>query len=272
MEARTVDRRERLLRRSLGVARLVVAALEVAALAANFRYVLGFRSFAAENFFSYFTVQSAFLAVIVLVVSGVRALTDARHRVWLRAFRAAVTSYTLVSGIVFGVIAARASTRDYRVDIPWSDTVLHFIVPAVLLVDWFLESLLLPRQPRMPWGAVYAALPFPAVWLVFTLIRGQEVGWYPYFFLDPIEAGGWGGIVLYCTLVLCILLGVTALLVGVNRLGARLRFRGAPAGGGRADAGGPDAGDASPPASDAPVQSTKVASEASAASTTDASS
>ncbi len=46
--------------------RLLVAVLEVIALIGNFQYVLGFRFFATTNFFSYFTVQSAMLAVVTL--------------------------------------------------------------------------------------------------------------------------------------------------------------------------------------------------------------
>ncbi|QTX04049.1 Pr6Pr family membrane protein [Agromyces archimandritae] len=230
------ERGGRRLRRALGVTRLVLAALAIAALVANFRYVLGFRSFAAENFFSYFTVQSAFFAIGVLIVSGIRALTGAEQRVWLHALRAAVTSYTLVSGIVFGIIAAQASTRDYRVDVPWSDVLLHFVVPAALLVDWAIESWLLPHTRPIPRRAVLAAVPFPVVWLVFTLMRGAEVGWYPYFFLDPYEVGGWPGILVYCTLVLAILLAVTWMLVQLNRVGTR---RGAAARVSGADAAAP---------------------------------
>ena len=40
------------------------------ALIGNFQYVLGFRFFATANFFSYFTVQSAMLAVVTLGIAG----------------------------------------------------------------------------------------------------------------------------------------------------------------------------------------------------------
>ncbi len=103
----------------LGVFRLAIAMLEIVALIGNFQYVLGgFRFFATANFFSYFTIQSAFAAVAVLLVAGYTAIALPRDPAWLGIVRTMVTVYVLVSGIVFGVIVTQASTRDYRVDVP----------------------------------------------------------------------------------------------------------------------------------------------------------
>lgn len=205
------------LRRGLGVYRLGVAALELIALYGNFNYVLGFSSFATVNFFSYFTIQSAILAVVMLTVAGVTALTRPRDPQWLGIVRTVVMCYLLVSGIVFAIIVAQASTRAYRVDVPWSDTLLHFVVPVLALLAWLVDAVISPRSSPMPWSTLGWVLPFPTVWLVFTLIRGADVGWYPYFFLDPAQVGGAVGIALYCVLVLGIFLAVTALLVAVSR-------------------------------------------------------
>lgn len=205
------------LRRGLGVYRLAVAALELIALYGNFNYVLGFSSFATVNFFSYFTIQSAILAVIMLTAAGVTALTRPRDPQWLGIVRTVVMCYLLVSGIVFAVIVAQASTRAYRVDVPWSDTLLHFVVPVLALIAWVVDAVISPRTSPMPWSTLGWVLPFPTLWLVFTLIRGADVGWYPYFFLDPAQVGGAVGIALYCALVLGIFLAVTALLVAVSR-------------------------------------------------------
>ena len=203
-------------RRVLGVFRLSVAALEVIALIGNFEYVLGFRFFATTNFFSYFTVQSAFLAVITLTVAGIFALATPRDPAWLGIVRTMVTVYLLVSGIVFGLIVAQASTRDYRVDVPWSDTLLHFVVPALAVVAWTTDSII-AVNPRVPWSTVGWVLVYPTIWLAYTLARGADVGWYPYFFLDEAQVGGALGVGLYCALVLVIFVTLTAALVALNR-------------------------------------------------------
>jgi len=208
-------------RRALGAFRLVIAAIEVVALVGNFVYVLGFRLFATVNFFSYFTVQSAMLAVVTLLVAGWYALFRPRDPVFLGTLRTMVTVYLIVSGVVFGVIVAQASTRDYRVDVPWSDTLLHFVVPGLALVAWTVDAVIAVNPP-VPWSTLGWVLVFPTGWLVYTLIRGADVGWYPYFFLDDTQVGGLPGVLVYCALVLAIFVGITAVLVGVHR---RLAFR-----------------------------------------------
>ena len=220
-----------MVRRGLGVFRLLVAVLEVIALIGNFQYVLGFRFFATTNFFSYFTVQSAIGAVVTLVIAGAFALLTPRDPAWLGILRTMVTVYVLVSGIVFGLIVAQASTRDYRVDVPWSDTLLHFVVPALAVVAWTTDSIL-GLNPRVPWSTVGWVLVYPSLWLVYTLVRGADVGWYPYFFLDEAQVGGAAGVVAYCALVLVIFVAITAVLVAVNRaLWRRARGRrGSPSG------------------------------------------
>ncbi|BDZ54248.1 Pr6Pr family membrane protein [Agromyces marinus] len=215
-------------RRSLGVFRLAIVVLEIVALVGNYRYVLEFPLFASANFFSYFTIQSAMLAVIVLLVAAVFALTQHRDPPWLAGLRTMVTVYLLVSGIVFAIIAVQASTRDYRLEVPWSDTLLHFVVPALALAAWTADAVLAVNPP-VPWATVGWVLVFPAGWLGYTLVRGADVGWYPYFFLDASQVGGYGGIAAYCALVLLIFLAITAVLVSVHRrfalVGVRRRIR-----------------------------------------------
>ena len=122
----------------------------------------------------------------------------------------------LVSGLVFGLIVAQASTRDYRIEVPWSDTLLHFVVPALAVIAWTTDSII-AVNPRVPWPTVGWVLVFPALWLPYTLVRGADVGWYPYFFLDEAQVGGPLGVAGYCLLVMLIFMVVTAALVGVNR-------------------------------------------------------
>ncbi|WP_353810531.1 Pr6Pr family membrane protein [Agromyces sp. SYSU T00194] len=212
------DRRRRRALRTLGLARLAVAVVEVLALIENFRYVLGFRSFAAVNFFSYFTVQSAFLTVLVIGASGVVAVLGRREPHWFTGVRCLVTTYVVISGIVFGLIVYQARATGYRIDVPPSDQVLHFVVPVVLVVDWLLETVLGVRHVPVTWRMLWWAPLFPALWLVFTLVRGPSVGWYPYFFLDPLQVGGAPGIAFYCAIVLAVILVVAVLLVAATRI------------------------------------------------------
>ncbi|RZS68518.1 hypothetical protein EV187_0948 [Agromyces ramosus] len=218
-------------RRLLGVFRVLIAVVEVIALVGNFEYVLGFRFFATANFFSYFTVQSAMLAVVTLCIAAAYALMAPNDPPWLGILRTMVTVYLLVSGLVFALIVAQASSRDYRIEVPWSDTLLHFVVPALAVVAWTADSIM-AVNPRVPWSTIGWVLVYPSLWLPYTLLRGADVGWYPYFFLDEAQVGGAVGVAAYCALVLVIFVAITAVLVAINRaLWRRARGRrGSPTG------------------------------------------
>lgn len=203
-------------RRALGVFRLAIAVIEVVALIGNYQYVLEFPLFASVNFFSYFTILSAMLAVATLIVAAGFALLQPRDPPLLGAFRTMVTVYLLASGIVFGLIALQASTRDYRLEVPWSDTVLHFVVPLLALIAWTVDAVIAVNPP-VPWATVGLVLVLPTVWLVYTLLRGSVIGWYPYFFLDDTQVGGYAGVAAYCVFVLLIFVALTAVLVAVHR-------------------------------------------------------
>ncbi len=75
---------------------------------------------------------------------------------------------------------------------------------------------------------------FPIGWVIYTMIRGVVVGWYPYPFLDPSIAPGLGyrGVAVYVIAIAAFILLVGSAIVGISQL--RWPYR---AGGGRVAAG-----------------------------------
>lgn len=170
--------------------------------------------FSVANYFSYFTIQSNVLAVIVLLVGAVR---DPRDRRW-QAIRGATALYLLITGVVYAVLLAKV---DVMLTDKWINDVLHRILPIVVVLDW----ILVPATLSITRTLVGAWLIYPAGYGAYTLIRGAIVDWYPYPFLDPREQG-------YISLIigLVILSGVFALLaVAVVSLGALTVRRREPA-------------------------------------------
>ena len=92
------------------------------------------------------------------------------------------------------------------------NSVVHVIAPVVVVIDWFLDRS--PVRPTIAQAATWFI--FPAVWLVYTMIRGPLAEWYPYPFLDPdLESVGE-------IIVTCIGIMVAFVVVGLLlRLGAR---------------------------------------------------
>ncbi|WP_457028028.1 Pr6Pr family membrane protein [Kitasatospora sp. P5_F3] len=163
------------------------------------------------NFFSYFTNLSNMAGVVVLLVGGTLGLLG-RGRV-PDLVRGAVVLYLTITGLVYLVAL---SDYDLGPLLPWVNTVVHRLMPLVLLADWLADP---PRRPISRQRALSWLL-FPLLYLPYTLIRGEVTDWYPYPFLDPRHSGGYGRVVVACTLVTLAFVGVGAVLRWAgNRLG-----------------------------------------------------
>src|SRR5690554_7445831 len=153
------------------------------------------------------------LAVIMFVVGGIYALRDQLDPLWLDMARLLVTVWIVVSGIVFTVILVEGNLRGVPVWSPWSSQLLHFWIPAYAIMDW----LIAPGRD-VPWRTVGFILIFPAVWVVFTMIRGAHVHWYPYFFLDPVLVSFPFEFGLYLLAIVVIFTAVASAIIGISRL------------------------------------------------------
>lgn len=135
----------------------------------------------AGNFFSYFTIESNIIAVITLAIAGRYAWQGESPR-WLELLRGAATIYMTITGIVYNLLL---SNIDVNTPIPWINVVLHYTIPTIMVIDWLVD---LPRT-RVPVRTSLIWLGFPLLYLVYSLIRGPIVDWYPYPFLDPRVSG-----------------------------------------------------------------------------------
>lgn len=181
----------------LRLARGVLAALDVAAL---MTIVLS-PGINFVNFFSYFTIQSNVIAVVVLAGA---AIADPQGPRWAY-LRGAATLYITITGLVYNTLLLHASVGVASI---WVNDVVHRTVPALMLLDWIVFS---------PWArthvvAALAWLAYPIAYVAYTLVRGPFAGWYPYPFLDPRLDGGYGRVALY-TVGLAAVLALLAVLI-----------------------------------------------------------
>lgn len=158
----------------------------LAALAHRLFWGLDSGTIAGQNFFAYLTIQSNIAFLALSVVAGWIALRRREDPDWLTATRAAVLSWTVTAGIVFAFLIQQGGARGIRIDVPWSDQVLHFWLPVYALVDW----LAAPGRGAARWRVLAVVLGYPLVWGGVTMLRGQFVGWYPYYFLDVRQVSG----------------------------------------------------------------------------------
>jgi hypothetical protein len=160
----------------------------------------------AANFVSFFTIESNILAVVVLFGGG---LADPRSERWAY-FRGAVTLYMVITGIVY---AALLSDVDVQLPAPWTNSVLHQVVPILLLVDW----MFLPPWTRASKARALGWLVFPLAYFAYSLIRGPFAHFYPYPFLDP-RPHGYDHVVVYAIVLAA---GMAGLALAVRRIAAQ---------------------------------------------------
>lgn len=146
------------------------------------------------NFFSYFTNLSNIFAALVLLVSGYRVLIRKRPSEIDDVTRGTATIAMAVVGLVFGALLAG---EDLGSLLPWVNFVVHYLIPVVMVADWLFQP---PRATLRPKHIWYWLL-YPIGYLVYSLMRGSFVNWYPYWFIDPARAGGWGGVVVFAVAI-----------------------------------------------------------------------
>lgn len=164
------------------------------ALTAQFLFGSDFPMFSALNFFSYFTVLSNVSAMVVLGVLAARPELEG-DRVTSLA-RGAVTLYMAVTGIVYNLLLAPVAA-DVSTNLQWVNVIVHVVGPIVVVVDYLLAPP--PLRPTVTETATW--LVFPALWLVYTMVRGPIAEWYPYPFLDPDQEST-GSIIVTCAGIL----------------------------------------------------------------------
>jgi len=204
-------------RRAFAVMRVLVGLLVLAALVTQITADLLHDSFTPGEYFSYFTIESSMMNVVVLLVGGAIAWRWHRDTELFTSVRVAILSYAVITGLVYNVLL-RNIPGDGGYEPPrWCNEVMHVWVPVFILLDW----LLAPGRARVPWKRLWLVVSFPLAWLAFTMIRGAITLWYPYPFLEPAGPGGIPSLLVYVVGIAAFIIVVASAAIGLARLAAR---------------------------------------------------
>lgn len=164
------------------------------------------------NVFAFFTIQSNLLLGATTLLL---ALNRGGDSLLFRTLRLNGVLCIAVTGIVYHV--ALAGLDELSGGAAVANLLLHTITPLLGVLGWLFFG---PRGQTdatvVGWSIVY-----PLLWLVFTLIRGEGTGFYPYPFVNVSEHG-YGRVLLNCLLVALLFLALAA---GATLLDRRLRQR-----------------------------------------------
>lgn len=220
--------------------RLVVAVAIVAAIVGQLTRSLGYWDARGDedipgdlvNFFSYFTMESNAAAAVTLAIGAVLLLRrrgpDPR---WFAVLHLLVATYMVTTGIVYNLLL-RSMPLDPGLAQPWSNEILHLIVPIYLLLD----RLFAPGNRRLSFATVGVVVIYPIVWAIYTLGRApfivdqstDTLGWYPYPFLDPrLADGGYQSVMTWVVVLLSMIAVIGFVLLVIARLRDRFGRRSA---------------------------------------------
>lgn len=164
------------------------------------------------NYYSYFTTLSVVLTTLIFLLIGIRG--NNLKKINFDVFRGAIVIYMLVSAAVYAILLAGIAdaTRVW-----WIDFVLHKFLPAAVLFGW----ILFPPFYYIKLRYILTWLVFPIAYIAYTLLRGTIAGWYPYFFLNPIQNNYFGVVSFSFKIVLASLITSILIIVIGNIRGSK---------------------------------------------------
>ncbi len=135
------------------------------------------------NFFSYFTILSNLLAAVAFSAPVVAPASPIGRFFSRPSVRTAIVLYTSVTAATYiGILQGLWKPEGLQ----WvADTTLHYVTPALFLIDWLLFS----PKGTLRWGSVLPWLAFPLAYGLYSIFRGPLSGFWPYPFLDVSQLG-----------------------------------------------------------------------------------
>ncbi len=165
---------------------------------------------ATWNFFSYFTVLTnlmiaAGLTAILLFPSSAPGLFFSKPTTL-----AAVALYIFIVGLTYNTILR--SVWDPKGLQRWVDEALHVAVPILFVLFWLLFVI----KGTLKWSHPFRWLIYPAIYLVYALLRGEYSGFHAYPFINTAELG-YGRVLLNSGGLMLVFIMAGLLFVAIDR-------------------------------------------------------
>ena len=139
-------------------------------------------AFTITNYFSFFTILTNTL-VTIFYFSMLLPKSKAHAFFSKPGHSTAVTLYILIVGLVYQLILRFTWSPEGIAMIV--DELLHSVNPLLFLIAW----IFIFKKNNLNWSLLLKWLIYPLAYLVYSLIRGSIVNWYPYPFIDVTKIG-----------------------------------------------------------------------------------
>lgn len=162
------------------------------------------------NFFSYFTILSNLMIAVSLAFSSLTPASGLGRFFSRLSVQSAIALYIFIVSLVYNLVL-----RGIWILTGWQlfvDNMLHVVIPVMYLLYWaFFRT-----AGKLRWQDGFLWVFFPLLYLIYSLIRGSVVNWYPYPFLNAVKIG-YGKVVLNIGVMLVVFLGAGLMFVFLTR-------------------------------------------------------
>lgn len=142
-----------------------------------------FKVDSTANFLSYFTIQSNLLIALCVTFSALIPNSSLGVFFSKLSVQSAIALYIFIVFIVYNTMLRGIATLT-----GWNillNDLLHVVIPILFIIYW----LVFRTRGTLHWRDGLYWIFFPLLYLIYTLIRGAMVNWYPYPFLNAAKLG-----------------------------------------------------------------------------------
>jgi hypothetical protein len=165
---------------------------------------------AAWNFFSYFTVLTNLMVAICLSCVLISPSSPAGIFFSKPSTLTAIALYIFIVGLVYNVIL-RFIWEPTGLQ-KWVDEALHVVVPVLFVFSWLLFVI----KGTLKWSHPFRWLVYPAVYLMYALLRGEYSGFHAYPFINTAELG-YGRVLMNAGGLMLVFIATGFLFVAIDR-------------------------------------------------------
>ena len=162
------------------------------------------------NFISFFTIQCNTLVAIALTCSILLPRTTAGRFFSGTSVQTAIALYIFIVGLVYNTVLRGLIALE-----GWGyfvDNMLHVVIPVLFVVYW---AAFTPKN-RLEWKDGIKWVIFPTLYLIYSMIRGAIIHWYPYPFLNA-DTVGYTAVSINVLVMISAFFGAGIILIVVNR-------------------------------------------------------
>jgi len=176
-------------------------------------YVSQGRTFAGAiiQILSYFTVLTNILVALAFSYILLSPNSKTGQFFSRTSTLTAIVVYITIVGCIYNIILSTQWNPQGLFKL--ADTLLHTVSPILFIIFW----LVFVPKVKLRWILSIKWLWFPFFYLLYSLVRGQVLGIYPYFFMD-IGVLGYKQTIINCLFVLLAFVSVSGIFISISRV------------------------------------------------------